>query len=368
MKGPLEAKPISTSKSKDQSARAFSKISCVSCHPQGLSSSSLPFTYPPTCQPCHTNQMIWESPLPSASSLIDSHQMGHWKNQRQHIPIRFNHNLHQKYDLKCTECHTETAHSLSESISSLNHNQAGQRGQQCVECHQKKQVDTQCALCHPERQRGRLKTNWGSSLPQLKPMSFHGGVSHTLNFLTDHAQLASHTLTQCTQCHSASFCSDCHNPTSRNASMALISTHGPGYIQRHGSELRFGQDEQHCTQCHEPQRSCAPCHQRSQIHSRAGELSFTQVSRQKRAFHPLNYAQGQHAFEAKRSLSQCQSCHSESDCLTCHQSLTHLLTDQASPLLKSPHSTPPCILPKRASDLSCQQCHQGQTKDQLCRP
>ena len=103
--------------------------------------------------------------------------------------IKFNHSLHVlKENLNCISCHkaiNEVDLASSEQLPEM---------QQCMECHNDAIASSECAVCHTV-----------SDITFLKP------ESHLADWKFAHAPEAQFNLSDCSVCHQASFCEECHD-------------------------------------------------------------------------------------------------------------------------------------------------------------
>jgi hypothetical protein len=133
--------------------------------------------------------------------------------------------------------------------------------------------------------------------------------------------MASRAGHNCAQCHTQSFCLDCHQGGGINADLT-VANYGKDYVPRsHRSDfvqihpMKALDNPQTCYRCHDT-KFCSACH------DRFPRGSFRIKS------HLPNGGSGQtfiwsntHASEAKRNLQSCQACHPDGDvCLRCHSS------------------------------------------------
>jgi hypothetical protein len=351
-------------------------LSCVDCHREALSNQKLPFTQKAQCTPCHQKSF---QPLLNTAQQNDSYLLPQ-KNNSFTVPrhtthmyqkssilqgrVLFNHKDHLLYGMSCERCHVKPTHVKPtqfkpEVTSYLTEIQA----ENCVQCHQSKKASIQCHTCHESTALGKLRIRWYNGTQQdLIPKTLHSKMIHFPNYAQDHKIDALSHAQDCLQCHQQSSCDQCHS-TGRNR----LQVHSPFYIKLHGLELQGQKSTRDCQSCHEPTRFCAPCHQRSGLHTRASTLSFAQLGIQKISFHRPGFAQIQHGIEASRDLGQCISCHSERDCMACHSSDDSLTKRKTQGRLVNPHHKNPCLIPKRASDLACKACHMNRSHQQLCR-
>lgn len=158
-------------------------------------------------------------------------------------------------------------------------------------------------------------------IPECNECHKGEGVSlnHDADWVRSHRSLASKAGHNCAQCHTQSFCLDCHQGGGINADVT-VATFGRDYIPKsHRTDfvqihpLKALDNPQTCYRCHD-QRYCNACH------NRFPKGTFRVKS------HLPNSSTGQsylwtteHSREAKRNLQFCQSCHPDGDvCLRCH--------------------------------------------------
>lgn len=144
--------------------------------------------------------------------------------------------------------------------------------------------------------------------------------NHDSDWVRGHRILASKAGSNCGQCHSQSYCLDCHQGGGINADLSA-ATFGRDYIPKsHRSDfisihpLKALDNPQTCTRCHD-QSYCNSCH------SRFPKGSLRIKSHQMLGSNGQRYAPAlnEHASEARRNLQSCQSCHPEGDvCIQCH--------------------------------------------------
>jgi hypothetical protein len=147
--------------------------------------------------------------------------------------------------------------------------------------------------------------------------------NHGADWAREHRLLAGKAGNNCAQCHTQSYCLDCHQGGGIDAALTT-SNFGRNYIPKsHRSDfvqihpLKALDNPQTCYRCHD-QKFCNSCHDRfprgsfrikSHLPNGASGQSYTGVW------------SSEHSYEAKRNLQACQACHPEGDvCLRCHSS------------------------------------------------
>lgn len=172
----------------------------------------------------------------------------------------------------------------------------------CANCHTRES----CLECHRDQSRVR-------EIAQLPRRSRTGapGVQlagrrpddHTPDFLLQHRTAAAGGDASCARCHTATFCSSCHD-----AVRAPASFHGFNYVQRHGQSALTPDAE--CASCHQTQAFCVRCHQ---------QVGISSTQARGNRFHDRGgfWLLG-HGAAARRSLETCTTCHSQQFCMACH--------------------------------------------------
>ncbi|ACH40375.1 cytochrome c [Citrifermentans bemidjiense Bem] len=147
-------------------------------------------------------------------------------------------------------------------------------------------------------------------------------LNHDGDWTRNHRTVASKANNNCGQCHTQSFCLDCHQGGGINADLSR-SNFGRDYVPKsHRSDfvnlhpLKAQDNPQTCYRCHD-QKYCNSCHARFP----KGSLrikSHLMLGPNNQQYAP---ALGEHAIEARRNLQSCQTCHPEGDvCIQCHSS------------------------------------------------
>ncbi len=285
--------------------------------------------------------------------------------------IHFNHDLHTEMDKDCSKCHAGVL--TDKGIYRLLPDKPS-----CAECHDVKDKD-QCGTCHSApgdakapKKKAR-KTNFLHSSPKehqgecslchknldTKPhkpgdhescgqchkediknllcakchrdMNFAGlnqmnRFKHENNFLKEHGSYAGKSVLTCTQCHTESYCTDCHGkkaglkPSIKYPeSVKRNFIHRGDYITLHRIEAKA--DNSSCLRCH-AQKDCSACHKRSNV-SPASKKGFYK--------HPPGWmskaSPNYHGEEARKNILSCASCHDgggPGDCTTCHRASSGL--------------------------------------------
>ena len=147
----------------------------------------------------------------------------------------------------------------------------------------------------------------------LNPPRWLRGLHHDRDWMVRHRWIAADQGSDCATCHTESECADCHDGRVRPDRVHpndFLTTH-PQLSRRAGNR---------CTSCHSTQNFCTECH------ARLGLSTFSAPALQGSGrFHPPDdvWIRGPvlHGREARRSMNDCASCHSENDCVSCHGGL-----------------------------------------------
>lgn len=181
---------------------------------------------------------------------------------------------------------------------------AGAGSATCSTCH----VREDCTSCHRTGAPAvvqELVSRDAAAAPGVG-VALHEPPSHASRFFVeDHEALAASDDASCTTCHTADFCSSCHDgPRSSGF-------HPANFAAEHPAEAYANRLE--CSTCHNTQAFCRQCHLESGMRS---------LGRLGPGFHdgePVWLLR--HPQAARQNLESCQSCHSQRDCLQCHSTL-----------------------------------------------
>jgi len=255
------------------------------------------------CRGCHTPEEI-ENPgftnFKEARRFAGSHQT----TSGRYVDIAFSHGPHLKlrdhFGLRCTTCHYAIL--MSTSIGNLSLPMMID----CVQCHDSARAVkpgfrmSNCKLCHLDNEVKRaiptshtvnVKPNFHTevfrtkhaaeaSAPDAKCFVCHQNVapstnakmqcdnchavmqpkSHTARWKDDlHGKYAALDRTTCATCHTASYCSDCHNELPRSHNPLPLFKNG-------GHALAAKLDLRACFTCHTFQNTCSECHVNQIVH------------------------------------------------------------------------------------------------------
>jgi hypothetical protein len=235
----------------------------------------------------------------------------------QAVAMRFSHIVHDKNEIsQCARCHTPGAVSIIPLRAT------------CYECHEEEEIE--------ETVLGPTKT-------------------HTPVWVRQHGIDSESAGAQCSDCHTISFCVDCHKGGELGVDLKKRNVRMDTVPDTHTSRFRIvhplkatGEQIEKCYTCHS-KSDCVDCHEsyRNKFpgrelvsHQKSWELLIAGAGVPDHATFPLNqcqdchpggalsssdWSQG-HAKETRRSLSSCQSCHPDGDaCLDCHSATTGLM-------------------------------------------
>ncbi len=148
--------------------------------------------------------------------------------------------------------------------------------------------------------------------------------NHGADFVRNHRVLANNPGNNCQQCHTQSFCLDCHQGGGSGSNLKQSTfgrdykplDHDGNFLDRHGRLSK--NNPQNCVRCH-AQKYCSDCHSRYP----QGTLtikSHRKLGANNQQYYAPNWAID-HSAEARRNLQSCQACHASGDvCIQCHSS------------------------------------------------
>jgi hypothetical protein len=302
------------------------KLPCASCHDGALTSDHSSDVLLPAgarCDACHgTDHRDLENVRNPEQGLLGQCGYCHLgyesdegqRVRRQVIPkpnLRFSHAVHASRNIGCGQCHGEV-----QNIELATRDQLP-RMKGCFTCHQMPEpargdASSECVTCHLETPSGRMRSKFAEGY--LEPPAWMKGAHHDSDFIERHKFVAANHPELCTSCHSEKFCTDCHDGNVRPRRV-----HPGDFISMHAVQAR--QDQPRCSSCHRAQSFCASCHQRSGITMSGPYANAAGRGR----FHPAKttWTDGpvtsmHHAWEARRNMNACVSCHNERDCAICH--------------------------------------------------
>lgn len=190
----------------------------------------------------------------------------------------------------------------------------------------------ECAECHQ-----------GEGVPPS-----HGG-----GWEKEHRISAASPERNCFDCHDQGSCQDCHQGGGIRAKLSASQYKRDIQPESHRSDwvsihpIQAMSNPQQCSRCHEA-RFCSDCHGRQNVSS----LTIRNHARSGSAQAYIAAFPDQHAAEARRNLASCQSCHPEGDvCLACHSAKAGL---QINP---HPRDFQAGKIGSRSNNRSCRVCH-----------
>jgi hypothetical protein len=199
------------------------KLDCASCHGAVLASSSLATLKLPDmldCVGCHETSHRLQDQFRMSNCVVC-----HLDHRSGALPASHNNNVKPP--------------SHNESYRVHHQEEAAAPGAKCFACHSNISPEAiagnRCASCHQV----------------MKP------VSHTARWKDDvHGRYAALDRTNCATCHTADYCSRCHNELPR--------THVPLALFKNGAHARLAMlDQRACMTCHTFDNTCASCHRRN---------------------------------------------------------------------------------------------------------
>ena len=144
--------------------------------------------------------------------------------------------------------------------------------------------------------------------------------NHDSDWLRGHRLLASKPASNCKECHTQSYCLDCHTGGGINANLEteangknyMPRSHRNDFISRH--PLAAANNPQQCYRCHN-RATCTECHERYP----KGSLKIKSHLMLGPNGQRVTWAIGEHSIEARRNLQSCAVCHPDGDvCIQCH--------------------------------------------------
>lgn len=270
---------------------------CATCHSKaGMKPLLTADLTTEGCRGCHTPEEIENPGFTETRRFTGRHVMADGK----YVDIAFSHQPHlqarAKFDLHCTTCHY--AIPTSTSIADLTlpkmidcvvcHDsarsvKAEDRMSNCKSCHTEQLVSSAVPTSHTvnvkpdfHTEAFRLHHESEATAPDSKCYVCHQNVtsaasitgryqcdnchavmlprSHTVRWKDDlHGKYVALDRTSCATCHTAAYCSDCHNELPRS--------HNPLPLFKAGAHATLARlDLRSCFTCHTFQNTCSECH------------------------------------------------------------------------------------------------------------
>lgn len=246
--------------------------------------------------------------------------------------LTFSHAVHAREGVGCVACHD-----VEEATVATRSHLPTMRS--CFRCHgEAGPSPLACGACHERRPDGRLRTTFGEG--RMLPPRWLEGMDHDRDFLVRHRWVAADRGALCAECHTERECVACHDGRGN-----VRRVHRGDFLTTHAAMAQ--RDVPRCASCHTTQRFCTECHARLGLATVSSPAAAAG-----RRFHPPSWVDA-HGHEARRSMTQCSSCHVERDCVACHGAAGRSAG-------VSPH--PPGFVGRCAGDLArnpraCVTCH-----------
>ncbi len=296
-------------------------LRCERCHVGATRSDEAADLLVPVearCAPCHADRMDRDLPPAEREAACGFCHVGYGAENGMDVPassfptarLHFSHADHARAGVRCTTCHRGIETATLGTRAQLPDMRA------CLGCHRRAARDggpdaarlVRCATCHLTRPDGLLETRFGDQV--MNPPAWLGGMNHDRDFLVRHRWIAADRAADCRSCHRPSDCVACHDGRIRT-----LDVHPGDFLTVHSQMARL--DQPRCRTCHSPTQFCAECH------ARLGLATFAALeTRVEGRYHPPAdvWVGGPalHGREARRSMTNCASCHAERDCTACH--------------------------------------------------
>ncbi len=272
----------------------------------------------------------------------------------EYSPVEFSHLAHSHMSEMgevCTECHHYSppgdippcidCHSIS-GVNPKNLRQPGLKGayhRQCMNCHLKWSMDTECTVCH---------TLKGSEETAVPAESADAGISEPKKTVyqtemdegpivtfhhIEHTQLYG---LECIECHSGGDCGTCHTPPEKRTTAKETS----------------GDPHDKCFACHEDD-DCGKCHQQKETEGFTHDKTSWALNK----YHQKLSCSACHGAKIKKLSRSCTACHKNwSSENFNHGSITGVTLGEIHISLDCSD----CHLNKRFDKKpSCDNCHEG---------
>jgi len=333
-------------------------LACGACHAAATTSTRTADALVPgedACVACHAvdraapDKSVAAGEPPAACAACHPAWTGAGAPPRVVIPvaaIKLNHKLHADRGIDCQACHGDIAATGLATRMDL------PKMATCLHCHDGAHAAAACTTCHVGDRDGRMQTDFAAG--RLVPSGSLRGDAHDLRFRTDHAAAGSDDR-YCANCHTRSFCVDCHQGV-----VKPIDIHGGDYIHLHTIDAR--RSSTNCQACHRVQTFCVGCHARSGVSDDGRTSEYQLPSKTPGAtntFHPTGWwttmdkdmrSGLHHSFQAERSAATCASCHREGFCIGCHGS-------QVNPHPPGWAASARCRALASRAGRTCRRCH-----------
>lgn len=271
-------------------------LTCLSCHGQIVKDPSLGHPTDQNCSNCHKSDRHMEQVLGAGPSPA----------LKRASAIQFDHARHLamgEVKGQCIHCHSGV---VSESGGPHFPEMSA-----CFECHEHQAQWDQgvCVPCHRS-----------SDLKKLVPETF---LAHGPGWDRKHGAAAMATTVQCSACHTAESCDDCHDTSQALSIERRQATrvdgdfvHPADFLTRHSMEA--ASEPARCLSCHRTE-TCDSCHvARGVSAGRVGAVNPHPPG----WMGPDSLDPRHHGRAARRDILSCASCHDQgpsTNCIDCHK-------------------------------------------------
>ncbi len=266
-------------------------------------------------------------------------------------PLAFNHAIHAKEGLECSDCHAGAAESDEPGLPSR---------PQCMLCHENLDKDKP-----PERHvvtlfsETKFQAQHAARLDDELIFSHRAHVARGEECASCHRGIDSNvrigpeirvTMDDCTACHASKGgsqeCAACHREVRKDEKPA---SHHHNWRRMHGGAVRAGSEEvaDRCTLCHN-ESSCTSCHADSPPENHNG---FWRTRG--------------HGIAAEMDRDNCAVCHRPDSCARCHADTTPLSHTGMWGATRDTHCLA-CHFPLQSN--TCAVCHKGTPSHELATP
>ena len=329
----------------DHKAHALRGIACTACHTEAADSlHTADRLLPPesVCAKCHPTVTRTRAGQALEPKCVYCHTGVDFARDASPLRVRYpaanlvmNHKKHADAGIACTVCHAGQSDITGVGTGVLPTEEL------CLSCHNTDRNIQGCKLCHPTDNAGTLRD---------APKPRRGMLDHADRWLVRHATVARYEKAACDACHTPNECFDCHGGLVKPQQV-----HPGDFKLTHASEAK--KNPRRCTSCHQQSRDCRLCHERLGMGD-SGGAAVQSVLVHPKGWGSCSLNANHHAYQAKRSIGNCASCHRESQCIRCHRP-----GGECGALL-SPHRH---LSPGQLNDMKqrnpvmCMKCHKNST-------
>jgi len=278
---------------------------CVDCHKTAKTGDRAGMPGRSACEVCHEDFKDDPAEEPDVAAFFPGGEARYHRFAAIGGDLRFSHRLHADAEVACDACHGDVT--ATEILTPA----VRVEKDDCLDCHAKKGVTSECAACHATVRRDAPPATHGSAWTRQ-----HGDITRGAR--------ATEWRNRCSQCHTQSTCDSCHlrERPSSHTTLWRRRTHG----------IAAGFDRDACATCHRSD-SCLECHETTR------PISHVPSWGQSPAY--LHCSMG------------CHVSASGAGCATCHRSLQG---HADAPSLAGNFVPPPHPMP--AAGLRCTACHE----------